>query len=295
VGTADFKDETMQRRLPLVLALAFAAPVIAGDKPALAPLESVVTLRVDGNIEIDANGKVVSHTLDTALPEAMQAIIDKAVATWKFAPPTEGGKPVERARSKMRISLSAKDVEQGGAKGLAVKIDNVTFPAVQSENRAPGDASLRPRDKLKHPGVSAEALVTLNFRYDPSGKIVDVAPSQCTILSVDKRLTPEEVCDALERHSVKGFKRYQLKVEPGGKDELQAGTMAFKYAQYGGPNARPETAGQWRPELRTPYRTAPWEPADAPRMGTSDVDDSGGGLASQTAGLTLLEGTGKTL
>ena len=285
----------MQRRLPLLLALAFAAPVVAGDAPALPPLESVVTLRVDGNIEIDANGKVVSHTLDTAVPEALQSIIDKAVATWTFAPPTEDGKPVERARSKMRVSLSAKDVEQGGAKGLAVKIDNVTFPPAQTEKRAPGDATLRPRDKLKHPGLSAEALVTLNFRYDPSGKIVDVAPSQCTILAVDKRLTPEEACEALERHSVQGFKRYHLKVEPGGKDELQPGTMAFMYASYGSRNARPETTGQWRPELRTPYRKAPWEPADAPRMGTSDVDDNGGGLASQTAGLTLLEGTGKTL
>ena len=285
----------MQRRLPLLLALAFAAPVIAGDAPALPPLESVVTLRVDGNIEIDASGKVVSHTLDTALPEAIQAIIDKAVATWKFAPPTEDGKPVERARSKMRIALSAKDVEQGGAKGLAVKIDNVTFPPLQTEKRAPGDASLRPRDKLKHPGVSAEAVVTLNFRYDPSGKIVDLAPSQCTILAVDKHLTPEEACEALERHSVQGFKRYHLKVEPGGKDELQSGTMAFKYASYGSRNAAPDKIGQWRPELRTPYRVAPWEPADAPRVGTSDVDDSGGGLMSRTAGLTLLEGTGKTL
>lgn len=285
----------MQRRLPLLLALAFAAPAIAGDAPAQPPLESVVTLRVDGNIEIDANGKVVSHTLDTAVPEALQSIIDKAVATWKFAPPTEDGKPVDRARSKMRVSLSARDVEQGGGKGLAVKIDNVTFPAAQPEKRAPGDASLRPRDRVKHPGVSAEAVVTINFRYDPNGKIVDLAPSQCAILAVDKHLTPEQACEALERHSVQGFKRYQLKVEPGGKDALESGTMAFKYASYGSHNARPDTTGQWRPELRTPYRKAPWEPADAPRMGTSDVDDSGGGLASQTAGLRLLEGTGKTL
>lgn len=283
----------MQRRLPLLLALAFAAPVVAGDAPALPPLESVVTMRVDGNIEIDATGKVISHTLDTALPAALQAIIDKAVATWKFEAPTEDGKPVERARSKMRISLSAKDVEPGGAKGLAVKIDNVMFPPAQTEKKQPGEASLKAQNRLPKFEASAEAMVTLNFRYEASGKIVDVAPSQCTILANDKQLTPEQACEAFERSSVQAFKRWKLKVEPGGKDELASGTMGFKFLYYGSRNTY-EATGQWRPELRTPYRTAPWEPADAPRIGTSDIDDNGG-LISSAPGLKLLEGIGKTL
>ena len=58
--------------------------------------------------------------------------------------------------------------------------------------------------------------------------------------------------------------------------------------------ARENDTGQWRRELRSPYRRAPWDAPDAPRVGTSDVD-GGGRLISRTAGLTLLEGIGKTL
>jgi hypothetical protein len=282
----------MHKRLPLLLALAFAAPVVAGDAPDTQPIESVVTLRVDGNIEIDANGKVMSHQLDTDIPEAIKAIVDKAVATWKFAPPTLGGKPADGARSRMRISLSAKDVEQNGVKGLAMKIDNVTFPAAPGAKREPGDASMRSNNKLKHPGVPAEAVLTFNLRYDQKGKVVDLAPTQCTVLAIDPTTTPEKACAEFERTSVMAIKRWRLDVEPGGRDALATGTLALQFRMMGTKSR--EAPGEWRPELRTPYRKAPWEAVDAPRVGASDVDGVGG-MIPRTAGLTLLEGIGKTL
>jgi hypothetical protein len=287
----------MQRRLPLLLALAFAAPVAAADLIYTNSLESVLTLRVDGEIEIDGKGQVVSHKLDTELPAAMSALIDKAVVRWKFLPPTEDGKPPERARSKMRIALLANEVDQDGKTGLIVKIENVTFPPPPADPAgkpvAPGPAIRRGR--LPKLTVGAEALITFNVQYDASGRILDVAPSQCTVLAMSRGADAEGACKKLERDSVSAMRTWKVDNVKPGMEKPETGVVAIQFmwnrADY---KARENATGQWRRELRSPYRTAPWEAADAPRVGTSDVDGTGG-LISRTAGLTLLEGIGKTL
>jgi hypothetical protein len=289
----------MHKRLPLLLALALAAPAIAGDTIYTKSLESVLTLRVDGDIEIDATGHVTSHTLKTELPPDMQALVDKAVARWKFLPPTENGKPIDRARSKMRIALVANEVEQkDGTTGLIVKIDNVTFPPAPVDPATAKNAPPEPAidaGRLPKLQVAAEALIMFNVQYDATGRILNVAPAQCTVLALGRGTNAASACAELERQSVSAMKTWKVENVKPGLEKPETGAVGIKFmwsrANY---RARENATGQWRRELRSPYRSAPWDAPDAPRVGTSDVD-SGGALISRTAGLTLLEGIGKTL
>ena len=221
----------MQRSLPLLLALAFAAPVGASDTTYPQSLESVLTLRLDGDIEIDANGRVLSHKLDTELPPAMSALIDKAVARWKFQPPTEDGKPLDRARSRMHIALVANEVEKDGKKGLVMKIENVRFPPPPVDPAAkpvPGTPSLRPQ-RLPKFNVPAEVMLTIAVQYDASGKVLDVAPSQCTVLALGRGVDGQNACEKLERNTVQAVRQWKIDLVPGGKEALASGAIGFNF------------------------------------------------------------------
>ena len=286
----------MHKQLTLLLALALATPAIAGDSPYTNSLESVLTLRVDGDIEIDATGHVTSHKLHSELPADMQALIDKAIARWKFLPPTADGKPLERARSKMRIALVATEVEQDGGTGLIVKIENVTFPPPPADpagKPAPAQPTID-AGRLPKLQVAAEALITFNVQYDAKGQVLNVAPSQCTVLALGRGTNATSACETLERDSVRAMRSWRVDNVKPDMAQPETGTVAIAFMWNRSAYKRRDSAtGQWRRELRSPYRVAPWEKPDALRVGTSDVD--GSGLVTRASSLTLLEGIGKTL
>lgn len=227
----------------------------------------------------------------------MSALVDKAIDRWKFLPPTEDGKPLERARSKMRIALLGNEVDQDGKTGLIVKIENVTFPpapAASAGKPVVPEPAIHSR-RLPKLTVGAEALITFNLQFDTSGRILDVAPSQCTVLAMSRGTDAEDACKKLERDSVSAIRTWKVDNVNPGMGKPATGVVAIQFMwNRAGYKARENATGQWRRELRSPYRIAPWDAPDAPRVGTSDVDGTGG-LISRTAGLTLLEGIGKTL
>jgi hypothetical protein len=277
----------MRSKCLLLLSLSLAPPAVAAQTNNAPSLESVLTLRVDGNIEIDAHGRVASHKLDTPLPEEYVALIDKAIAGWKFKPPTDGGKPVDRARSRMRIALAAHEVGEH----FVMKVDNVTFPF---DGPTPGRIwKVKGRDP-KFDG-NAEALLTLKVKVDATGRMLNVSPSQCAVFALHRHDSAEQVCRTLERNSVAALRASKFEVTPGTDPEQEffTGTAALHFVADHKAPEKHDVFGQWRRELRTPYREAPWLKADAPRVGTADV--SGSGLVQQQAGLTLLEGIGRTL
>jgi hypothetical protein len=279
----------MRSKCLLLLSMAFALPAVAAGANGTRSFESVLTLRVDGEVEIDANGGVVSHKLDTALPEEFRASIDKAVARWRFQPPTEDGKPVERVRSRMRIALAAHEA----GKDFIMKIENVTFPGPRQDPAAT-EHPKPPRLTYSHVGphkTMAEALVTYHIKYDAAGRVLDVWPTQCTVLTLANALNPKRACQELERHGVAAARQWRLEATPDAPDHM-TGSISLHFAT--SQNAqRVDVPGQWRREVRSSFRSAPWLQSDVPRVGTSDV--SGSGLVEQQAGVALLEGIGKTL
>ncbi|HWI24253.1 MAG TPA: hypothetical protein VNS59_04960, partial [Lysobacter sp.] len=66
-----------------------------------------MTKRIDGEIVIDPEGNVVSHSFASELEPAVRALLAKAVAQWKFHPYLANGIAV-RARSKMRVTVAAR-------------------------------------------------------------------------------------------------------------------------------------------------------------------------------------------
>lgn len=285
----------MRKQWPLLIALALATPVAAGDSPYTNSMESVLTLRVDGDIEIDANGNVTSHKLHSELPGDMQALMDKAIARWKFLPPTAEGKPIDRARSRMRIAVVAHEVENNGEPGLIVKIENVTFPpsAADPAGKPTPPGPTIERGRMPRFTVPADVLITIHLQYDGSGKVLNIAPSQCTVLALGRGTDGTTACEMLERESVSAIRNWKVdNVKPG--TVAETGTVVLKFVTNRmTAKGREAATGEWRRELRSPYRPAPWEKPDAPRVGTSDVE--GSGLVTRTAGLTLLEGIGKAL
>jgi hypothetical protein len=223
-------------------------------------MESVLTLRVDGEVEIDAHGRVASHKLDTPLPDEFQTLIGKAIAGWKFMPPTEDDKPVDRTRSRMRIALAAHEV----GKVFVMKVENVTFPGSPSHRvgvRSAGSLMVVERSLPKYDGT-AEALLTLQAKVDRTGRVLDVSPSQCTVLALRKNGNAEQAWRTLERNSVAAIRGWAFEFVPGDDPELEpdfaTANVALNFVTSLESPAKQAVPGQWRRELRSPYRNAPW-------------------------------------
>lgn len=273
----------------LALALVAVMPAIAGESQYTESLESVLTMRIDGEIEVGADGHVKSHKLDAALPPEIRTPVEKAIGAWRFAPPMVDGKPVEKAIATMRIALVA---TQRDDKNYVLKIENVTFNQAATEARPATSqdimiAAKRPMPRFR---ATANVLVSMLFHIDANGGVLDVAPTQCTVLAVAPKQDPAMACKALERESVTALRNWKITMPPGGDGQPTDAMLALFFTRDGASSA-PEP-GKWRRELRSAYRRAPWQKADAPRLGTAEAD---AGLVRPYAGLKLEEGIGKTL
>lgn len=276
----------MHFRLPLMLAVGFLATPAVADSQYTQALESVLTMRIDGEVEVAGDGSVKSHTLATELPPEIRTPVEKAIASWRFAPPTVAGKPVAAARSKMRIALVARE----SGKDYVVKIENVTFagPEATDDASEPGGVSIAKR-KLPNFRTPVDALVTLLLHVDADGKLLDVVPTQCTVVAIAPGQNGVNACKTLERTGVAAVRGWTFKVAPGGDGKPTTAALAFWFTMTRSPADM--SPGKWRREQRSEYRAAPWE--NAPRVGTADIAE--GGLVHPYAGLKLEEGIGKTL
>lgn len=109
----------MLRSIMLTLAMLASAGVHAGAKDEAAQGEAVLTLRVDGELSIDPEGKVADYRIRTKLDPQLERLVRRAVPSWRFKPILVDGKPVI-ASSPMRITLSAEEMDQG----YKVVVDN---------------------------------------------------------------------------------------------------------------------------------------------------------------------------
>lgn len=252
--------------LALLLAVSSVSPgVFAGEND----LEQVMTMRVAVDVAIAKDGSVLSHTIETPLPKAIHALVDKAVAGWTFVPPTVDGKAVS-ARGKMRISLSAKPAGER----YAVTLENVVFPPEHndSKGRSGGglsrDVKRSPKPEFKFP---AEAIVAVELRMDPTGRVVDVAATQCSLLAIGRDRDPATSCRRLEEASLRAARKVRVSRSPaeGADRKLDTATLAYHFKLPGESFEGPD--GVWRSELRTAYRPAPWTAGSDRRIGSADL------------------------
>ena len=223
-----------------VLALLLAcAGAQAGDWLAVqAAGESVMTMRVDGDLLIDTEGRVKEYSLRTALDPKLRQMLDKAIPAWRLVPITQGGKPVN-ARTPMRITLAASEV----AGGVEVRIDNVVFAPLTDEDRQaawadkraafesghaieplgePAQAPVLISARTMHPPgypiglmrAGVEGVVLLNLRLNPDGTVAEVFAAQSSLLNVKGG---SEILDKaralLERESKRAARRWTFTIE----------------------------------------------------------------------------------
>lgn len=264
----------------------------AGDRLTVqAAGESVMTLRVDGELIIGVDGGVESYTLRTKLDPNLQEMLAKAIPKWKLVPIQQGGRPI-RARAPMRITLAATEVPGG----YEVKIDNVVFAplteedyvaaamaeraaAERGERIAPVGAPIEApvlisKKKVRPPGypsglmrAGVEGIVLLNLRLNPDGTVADVFAAQSSLLNVKggPRIL-DKARALLEQESMRAARNWTFTIktsDPAGLSNEVALTVrvpVFYVMESSKKNdgGSAGLAGTWRYEFRGPYLPAPW-------------------------------------
>jgi hypothetical protein len=273
----------MQRTLLIAsLACALALPALAGDQAVPgANIEEVLTMRVDGEIVVDERGNVVSHTVGTPIDAKLRDVIDRSVATWKFVPPTAGGKPA-RMKSGMRVTLAGREV----ADGTEISIDNVVFFDPNEDAKAAAkrdDVVMHITSMTRHVyaprNFRVNGIVTMAIRANPDGTVAEVFPTQCSLyFAGGDKATFEKACKQMTDSAAKAIRTWRVGIELNGNTptpENLTAILPLSYKAFGDQTQIRQSglAGYWRPEARTPYRQAPWTVKDrlAQRVGTSDV------------------------
>jgi hypothetical protein len=77
-----------------------AGEAVATDAAAL---EDVLILQVDGELDIDANGRVGAYRITTPVPDAVRAGLDRGIPAWTFEP-RFAGEAITPVTVEMQIS-----------------------------------------------------------------------------------------------------------------------------------------------------------------------------------------------
>lgn len=296
--------------MPLGLLLAacvLAAPLQAqtGKKLPQAAIEvarseSVMSMRVDGELLIGPEGEVREYKITTEVPAGIKAMIDKSIAGWRFKPITdEAGKPV-LARTFMRITLIARE---GAGDDYTVTMENVRFhdgkkPDYRGAAREKGiDVVTTARPKypalMLANNVNGSALVQLLF--DAEGKVEDAIIVQSAMFNVrgHSDVLAQAVAE-MEKESLRAVRRMRVKLGPQvdlADPRARSGYLAINYWMEGKRNDSDDLRqpGKWRQEQRGPYRAAVWL-GDAARVGISDVDGTENLMSGEKSPIKPLSG-----
>jgi hypothetical protein len=290
--------------------------------------EALLTMRIDGDVTVDPQGKVSGYHIDTEVQSELKVLLEKAIPTWSFVPVVLDGNPVA-VKSGMRITLAGKSVEGG----YRISIDNVSFHEPEREHaRAqqphagqPDVRRLTPQVTLsvkerkvspRFPRYAANGIVVVYVRAGLDGSVEDAIATQSALINAEGE--PALLAQArkeMEDNAVAAIREWKLDVDAHGKTPDArdlTGAITVEYV-WGAPapnrprslfgptvrGSRPteSVSGKWRNELRGPMRKIPWLPDArlAEQIGVSDAGD-GIPMVPLASPLQLRDGAiGKTL
>lgn len=283
-----------------IVSVLLATAANAGAQAPVEPgkSESVLTMRVDGELSIDPEGRVMDYRITTKLDPQVEKLVGRAVPAWRFKPILVDGKPAI-ATSPMRITLLAEEMAQG----YRVTVDNVVFQPNTKEQYEAEQASQKAHPRMsvageapaplvwitsrrlqppKYPSelqrVGVEGIVLLNLRLNPDGTVAEVFAAQSSLLNVRGGSTLlDRARTMLERNASAAAKRWTFDVATESAEPLSAESLTVRVPvdyMLALPGAAPDpVAGTWRHEFRGPNLTAPWLPDEqASKIGVSDLN-----------------------
>lgn len=252
--------------------------------------ESVLTMRVDGELTIGTQGEVEAYALRTELTPDIQKMLDKAIPKWAFVPIEQDGKPV-RAKTPMRITLVAREI---GEQKYEVKIDNVIFSPLTKEDReaaerAAGKAVAR-MNRLPFPRYPQELMlagiegsVLLRLRLNPDGSVADVFAEQSSLYNVKgSRRALDKARALLEKSATDAARKWTYSVENASAEQTQDidVKVPVKYSLKGPDEIERDGVGVWRYEYRGPRLDPPWPKTDDMELAVGVSDLNSGEMVS---------------
>lgn len=285
------KGREMRKGIWLLACLLLATVAVSASEPA-PQAETLMTMRVDGEIAIDTQGKVLDYKIATEVQPEIKALLDKAISGWAFIPVLIDGTPTA-VKTKMRITLAGRPVDTG----YKIGIDNVVFHGESAKDKAaaapPTGVVLTTKTRKpipKYPKYAVNGMVLVYVRTSPEGKIEEAIAAQLNLFNA--KGDPTQLANALqamEDNAVSAIRQWTVNVETHGKtptvEDLTA-TICVRYEMggaqglpFGGgfvqkPPGEPDNVGRWRFETRGTMRSAPWlqNARLAQRVGVSDVN-----------------------
>ena len=276
-------------KLQIVVVVAAMLALVTGVRAAESGPQTLLTMRVDSDITIDAQGQVTRYKVTTPVTPTIEKALDKAVHGWRFQPVTVDGQPAN-ARSGMRVTLAAREASDG----YAISVDNVTFRDIpKDEPLGPGEVragvrapardavrlTIKSRRAVKYPRAAERAgidgAVLLYVEVGEDGSAVQVFPVQSTLYNIRASArVMSELREAFEDNAVSAIKHWRFDVQLNGArptPENMSGTMRVEYETSHTPAAG--SPGQWRMESRSAWRQAPWLVGQrtAQKINVSDV------------------------
>jgi len=278
----------------VALAFAVAAMPAFARAPAAppAPLETVMSLQLQGEVDIDAAGNVVAFRFDAPPPESVRPAIERTIRGWHFVPRVDGA-VVQAQTIRMQLALGAH--ESNGTYRSRIESAWLSAKAPREQQRrvenetvvlqvASMHAPIYP-PALAQLGISAKVLV--GVRVGADGKVADAVVVQGALMDAqDQSAGARRALGWFEDSALAGARRWRFDVTPHGVPTPEDLTVLVPV--YYSPEGF-EPTGKWRSIVRTTRTPPPWLPAsdDRTRLGVADVGN--GGTVPRAADVRLVE------
>lgn len=281
---------SMVAGLALALLACPVAMTLAKEPPALVTsdhglTESVMTMRVRGDLTFGTDGVVKEYHVATRLDPAVAAFVDKAIEGLKFKPYLQDGVPVN-AKTYFQMTLAAR--EQGPDK-YTISMDHASFTDDETfgRHRAALNKSKCVIDCIvSQPPAPAymgqvNGGVIVHLYLNPDGTVADAVIGQSALYSVrgrDKVLDDaRKVFEKIALRHARGIRFAPGSGSPLVGDNHLVGALPFVFQMDERHDS--DNLGKWRLEQRGKRVVASWLAHDPDRwIGVSDT--SGGGFVA---------------
>lgn len=272
--------------LGLVLLLASQA-TFAGSARAVRK-QAEASMLVTGRIQVDAEGRVTTHSLDQPdkLPAGVVTLIGKAVPTWVFKPTLVDGRPV-RVATGMRIRVVARKLD---ADNFEISLRSATFGAPAGDSMAKKSSHMPPPD---YPIAAARGgvagTVYLLVRVDRDGKVSDAIAEQTNLKIVQDDNTMARWRKVFEDASLRQARKWTF--GPSTLDPTANDVRVMRVpVMFSLEDSRRKTAtyGGWEAYVPGPRQRNPWNGDDQEGIGFSPDTLAPGRAYLAGSGLKLL-------